>query len=205
MINMKFFYSHIIKRFLDILASFTALVVFLPVMIIIIILLLATGHRRFFFVQKRVGYHDKIFHLVKFRSMTEARDASGQLLPDEKRLTPFGAMLRKTSLDELPQLFNVLIGNMSLIGPRPLLVEYLPLYNEQQRKRHLVKPGITGWAQVNGRNAISWEKKFELDTWYVANQSFWLDLKIFFMTIKNIIHAEGITQDGKATMDAFKG
>jgi lipopolysaccharide/colanic/teichoic acid biosynthesis glycosyltransferase len=137
--------------------------------------------------------------------MTEAKDASGKLLPDDKRLTKFGKTLRKTSLDELPQLVNVIKGDMSIIGPRPLLVEYLPLYNEKQRKRHLVKPGITGWAQVNGRNAISWEQKFELDVWYVANQSFMLDLKIFLLTVKNILNADGISQEGQATMEAFRG
>lgn len=187
------------------LAAFCGLLVFLPVILIVIILLVLTGHKRFFFVQKRVGLNNKIFHLVKFRSMTEQKDAMGNLLPDAKRLTKFGATLRKTSLDELPQLFNVLKGDMSLIGPRPLLVEYLPLYNEEQKKRHLVRPGITGWAQVNGRNAISWEQKFELDVWYVTHQSFSLDCKIFFRTIRNIIKADGISQEGQATMEAFKG
>ena len=137
--------------------------------------------------------------------MTEAKDAEGNLLPDDKRLTRFGILLRKSSLDELPQLINVLKGDMSIIGPRPLLVQYLPLYNAEQRKRHLVKPGITGWAQVNGRNAISWEQKFELDVWYVQHISFSLDVKIFFRTIRNIVKSEGISQDGQATMEAFKG
>lgn len=137
--------------------------------------------------------------------MTEAKDADGNLLPDDKRLTRFGILLRKSSLDELPQLINVLKGDMSIIGPRPLLVQYLPLYNAEQRKRHLVKPGITGWAQVNGRNAISWEQKFELDVWYVQHISFPLDVKIFFRTIRNIVKSEGISQDGQATMEAFKG
>lgn len=169
------------------------------------LLLRLTGHKRIFFVQKRVGRNNRIFHLIKFRSMTEATDASGKLLPDDIRLTSFGKTLRKTSLDELPQLINVIKGDMSIIGPRPLLVEYLPLYNEEQKKRHLVRPGITGWAQVNGRNAISWEQKFEYDVWYVNNQSFALDVKIFFLTIKNIVKAEGISQDGQATMKAFTG
>ena len=190
---------------LDLLAAFTALIVFLPVMFIIIILLILTGHKRFFFVQKRIGWNEKIFHLIKFRSMTEEKDASGILLKDEKRLTKFGAALRKTSLDELPQFWNILVGDMSLVGPRPLLVEYLPLYNLQQTQRHLVRPGITGWAQVNGRNVISWEEKFAFDVWYVNNISFMLDLKIFMLTIRNILKAEGISQQGQATVEPFRG
>ncbi len=187
------------------MVALIALIIFLPVMAILIILLLLTGHKRFFFVQKRVGLNNRIFHLIKFRSMTEAKDAAGNLLPDNKRLTRFGAGLRKTSLDELPQLFNVILGDMSIIGPRPLLVSYLPLYNETQQRRHLVRPGITGWAQVNGRNAISWEQKFNLDVWYVANQSFALDLRIFFLTIRNVVKASGVSQEGEATMEAFTG
>lgn len=202
---MHFFYNNFIKRPLDLLVALIALVVFLPVIVILILLLWFTGHKRFFFVQKRVGLNNRIFHLIKFRSMTEAKDAAGNLLPDDKRLTKFGAALRKTSLDELPQLFNVILGDMSIIGPRPLLVSYLPLYNETQRKRHLVRPGITGWAQVNGRNAISWEQKFNLDVWYVANQSFALDVKIFFLTIRNVLKASGVSQEGQATMEAFTG
>lgn len=202
---MNFFYNHFIKRPLDLLVALIALIIFLPVMAILIILLLLTGHKRFFFVQKRVGLNNRIFHLIKFRSMTEAKDAAGNLLPDNKRLTRFGAGLRKTSLDELPQLFNVILGDMSIIGPRPLLVSYLPLYNETQQRRHLVRPGITGWAQVNGRNAISWEQKFNLDVWYVANQSFALDLRIFFLTIRNVVKASGVSQEGEATMEAFTG
>ena len=190
---------------IDLLVATIALVIFLPIILIIVLLLLLTGHRRPFFVQKRVGKNNKIFYLLKFRSMTEAKDASGNLLPDEKRLTKFGAALRRSSLDELPQLVNVLKADMSIIGPRPLLVEYLPLYNDQQKQRHLVKPGITGWAQVNGRNAISWEQKFEYDIWYVRNQSFALDLKIFFLTLENIIKAKDISQKGQATMQAFTG
>ncbi len=193
------------KRILDILLALPALIIFIPLMLLIILLLLITGHRRFFFVQKRVGLNEKIFNLVKFRTMTESTDASGKLLPDAKRLTKFGSLLRKTSLDELPQLLNVVMGNMSLIGPRPLLVEYLPLYNDEQKKRHLVRPGITGWAQVNGRNVISWEQKFEYDVWYINHLSFQLDMKIVFLTIKNIVKAEGISQDGQATVEAFTG
>lgn len=202
---MKCVYRNIIKQLLDFLVALIALLVFSPVFLLVIMLLLLTGHTRLFFVQKRVGLNDKIFRLVKFRSMTDAKDAAGNLLPDAKRLTKFGILLRKSSLDELPQLLNVLKGDMSIIGPRPLLVEYLPLYNTEQRERHKVKPGITGWAQVNGRNAISWEQKFTLDVWYVNNQSFLLDLKIFFMTIRNIIRSDGISQEGQATAEAFKG
>jgi lipopolysaccharide/colanic/teichoic acid biosynthesis glycosyltransferase len=202
---MKIFYSRYIKRLGDLLAAIIALLVFSPVMLVVMVLLMLTGHRKFFFIQPRVGYKNRIFKLVKFKSMTDAKDAKGNLKPDVERLTRFGKLLRKSSLDELPQLINVLKGDMSLIGPRPLLVSYLPLYNEKQRRRHEVKPGITGWAQVNGRNAISWEQKFDLDVWYVDHQTFGLDLSIFFKTIKNIITSEGISQDGQATMEAFKG
>jgi len=199
------FYSKYIKRSIDLLASIFGLLIAIPVSICIIFLLRLTGHKKIFFVQKRVGYNEKIFSLIKFCTMTEQKDVNGNLLPDEKRLTKFGKALRKSSLDEIPQLINVLIGKMSLIGPRPLLIDYLPLYNEQQKKRHLLKPGITGWAQVNGRNAISWEKKFELDVWYTQNIGFFLDLKILFLTIKKIFVSEGVNQAGSATMEAFKG
>lgn len=204
-VMMNNFYKKGGKRIIDLLVAAVALIIFIPVIVIIIILLLITGHRRFFFVQKRVGLNEKIFYLVKFRSMTEFTDAQGKLLPDEKRLTKFGVVLRSTSLDELPQLFNVLAGDMSIIGPRPLLVDYLPLYNAEQKSRHLVRPGITGWAQVNGRNAISWEQKFIFDVWYVSHQSFALDVKIFFLTLKNIVRAKDISQQGQATMQAFTG
>ncbi len=157
------------------------------------------------FKQARTGYQEKEFRLYKFRSMNNARDESGVLLPDALRLTRFGKFLRKTSLDELPQLFNILKGNMSFVGPRPLLVEYLPLYNAEQRRRHLVKPGITGWAQVNGRNTLSWEEKFKLDCWYVDHTSFHLDLKIVWLTILKVLRPEGIHQPGQATMEKFKG
>jgi lipopolysaccharide/colanic/teichoic acid biosynthesis glycosyltransferase len=158
-----------------------------------------------FFVQRRPGKSEKIFRLIKFRTMTNKRNSDGNLLPDEQRLTPFGNMIRKTSLDEIPQLINVIKGDMSLIGPRPLLVEYLPLYSTVQKRRHEVRPGITGWAQVNGRNAISWEKKFELDVWYVDHISPGLDVRILLLTIKKVIKPEGISQQGHATMPAFKG
>jgi lipopolysaccharide/colanic/teichoic acid biosynthesis glycosyltransferase len=158
-----------------------------------------------FFFQKRPGKNERIFKIVKFKSMNDKKDANGNLLSDAERLTRMGAFVRKTSLDEIPQLINVLKGDMSFIGPRPLLPQYLPLYNDFQKKRHLVKPGITGWAQVNGRNTLSWEKKFEYDVWYVNNQSFLLDLKIFLMTIKKVFINEGINQDGQATTETFKG
>jgi lipopolysaccharide/colanic/teichoic acid biosynthesis glycosyltransferase len=198
-------YSRIFKRGMDFMVALIALIVLLPVMLILIFLLLITGHRKFFFVQQRVGYKEKLFYLVKFRSMTEAKDVNGILLSDEIRLTNFGKWMRKTSLDELPQLFNVLKGDMSIIGPRPLLIQYLDLYTEEQKKRHWVRPGISGWAQVNGRNAISWNKKFELDVWYVKNINFFLDFKIIFMTIKKIFVSEGINQNGQATVEAFNG
>ena len=157
------------------------------------------------FKQRRPGLHGKSFYVYKFRTMTDARDENGNLLPDEVRLTKTGKLIRKLSLDELPQLFNVLKGDISLVGPRPLLMEYLPLYTKEQARRHEVKPGITGWAQVNGRNAISWEEKFEHDVWYVDNQSFWLDIKILFLTVLKVFKSEGINQDGQATIEKFKG
>ena len=158
-----------------------------------------------FFTQERPGKDGRIFKVIKFKSMTDERDAEGRLLPDAQRLTRVGRFIRSTSLDELPQLLNVLKGDMALVGPRPLLPEYLPLYSEEQARRHEVRPGITGWAQVNGRNAISWTKKFEYDVWYVDHCSFCLDVKIVFMTIKKIFLREGISQEGRATMEAFNG
>ncbi|MEO6670576.1 MAG: sugar transferase [Ferruginibacter sp.] len=198
-------YKNFIKRILDLLAALTALAIFMPFMLVIIILLIITGHSQVFFIQKRIGLNDKIFPLIKFISMTNAKDATGKLLADEKRLTKFGAFLRKSSLDELPQLLNVIKGDMSIVGPRPLLLNYLPLYNERQKRRHLVRPGITGWAQVNGRNAISWQQKFEYDVWYVENQSFTLDLRIIFITISHIIARKDISQTGHATVEPFTG
>ena len=203
--KMKNLYIHFFKRIFDVVVSLAAFICLIPVFIILIILLLITGHRRLFFVQKRVGYREKIFKLIKFRSMTEAKDRDGNLLPDEKRLTSFGKLLRKSSLDELPQLLNVLKGDMSIIGPRPLLIEYLPLYSLEQKKRHLVRPGISGWAQVNGRNAISWDQKFKYDVWYVENISLILDMKILLLTVKRIIKPEGINQSGHSTVEPFKG
>lgn len=157
------------------------------------------------FAQERPGLHGQSFKMVKFRTMTDKRDADGHLLPDEERLTAFGRWLRSTSLDELPELLNVFKGEMSLVGPRPLLVEYLPLYSPEQARRHDVRPGITGWAQVNGRNAISWEDKFKLDVWYVENQSLWLDIKILWLTVKKVLVREGISAAGDATMPKFTG
>ena len=157
------------------------------------------------FRQKRPGLHSKIFEIYKFRTMTDEKDENGNLLPDEQRLVGIGKFIRSTSLDELPQLFNVLKGDMSFVGPRPLLIEYLPLYNERQKKRHDVKPGITGWAQVNGRNAISWEQKFEYDVWYVEHQSFWLDMKILWMTFLKVVKRSDISSNTSATMEKFTG
>lgn len=169
-----------------------------------IALAIANDGKAFFF-QKRPGKNDRIFCIIKFKTMNENKDAFGNLLPDSQRLTKVGSIVRKSSLDEIPQLINVLMGDMSLVGPRPLLLEYLTLYNDDQKRRHEVKPGITGWAQVNGRNAISWEEKFKLDVWYVDNQSFWLDMKILWLTIRKVLVREGINQDGQATMEPFKG
>ncbi|HRN80342.1 MAG TPA: sugar transferase [Ferruginibacter sp.] len=198
-------YQHLIKPFFDRMSALIACLIFLPVMLLIMVLLMATGHRSLFFTQPRIGKNNRSFRVLKFKTMTDKKDADGNLLPDAERLTSFGKFLRKSSLDELPQLLNVLKGDMSLVGPRPLLPQYLPLYNETQRRRHLVKPGITGWAQVNGRNAISWTKKFELDVWYVEHQSFGLDLKILFLTFQKIVAASDINQAGQATMEAFNG
>ena len=195
-----------IKRLLDILLSASALIIVLPVFLTILILLsIYNKGAGAFFTQSRPGKKGKIFKVIKFKTMTDERDEKGNLLPDVQRLTRVGKFVRSTSLDEIPQLINVLKGDMSLIGPRPLLVEYLPLYNERQAHRHDVRPGITGWAQVNGRNAISWQKKFELDVWYVKNLSFCLDLKIVCMTIQKVFKREGISSDTSVTMEPFKG
>lgn len=183
----------------------TALLVLLPLVLFITLLLLIANRGEPFFFQLRPGLHGRIFWLVKFRTMNNRKDAGGQLLPDAVRLTPLGRFIRKTSLDELPQLINVIKGDMSLIGPRPLLVEYLPLYSAAQNRRHEVRPGITGWAQVNGRNTISWEQKFELDIYYVDHISWQLDARVILLTIKKVFKTEGISQQGHATMPAFKG
>ena len=193
-----------IKRFIDLLLACLALIIFLPILFLLISLMILLGYKSFFFIQKRVGLNERIFNLYKLKSMIEEKDEHGKLLSDEQRLTSFGKFLRKSSLDEIPQFWNVLKGDMSLIGPRPLLIEYIPMYTPEERKRHLIKPGITGWAQVNGRNSISWEEKFALDVWYVNHASFLLDIKIIFITIFKIFKKEGINQNGEATMKPFK-
>src|SRR5699024_7177268 len=185
--------------------SFFIIIITMPIFLITAIIVRLFLGSPIIFKQIRPGLNGKPFEVYKFRSMNDKRDKDGELLPDDIRLTTVGKILRKLSLDELPQLFNVLKGDISLVGPRPLLLEYLPLYTERQSRRHEVKPGITGWAQVNGRNAISWEEKFELDVWYVDNRTFWLDIKILFMTVKKVFKSEGINQSGKATMEKFKG
>lgn len=198
-------YRYFLKRFLDLLLSFTGLVIASPVFLLVTILLAIANNGKPFFFQLRPGKHGRIFRIVKFKTMNDRCDASGKLLPDAQRLTPIGSFVRKTSLDEIPQLINVLMGDMSLIGPRPLLVEYLPLYSTEQSRRHEVRPGITGWAQVNGRNALGWQQKFEHDVWYVDHLTFALDLKILFMTIAKVFKSEGISQQGQATMEKFMG
>lgn len=193
------------KRLFDMLSSSLGLAVLSPVLIVTAILVRIKLGAPVLFKQQRPGLHAQPFYVYKFRTMTDQRDADGQLLPDEERLTSFGKLLRRLSLDELPQLLNVIKGDLSLVGPRPLLMQYLPLYTPEQARRHDVRPGITGWAQVNGRNAISWEEKFKLDVWYVEHQSFWLDIKILWMTFNKVFKREGISQDGQATMEVFKG
>lgn len=193
------------KRLFDIAGSIVGLVLFaLPIAILIIWVRIKLGSP-VFFTQIRPGLHGRPFQMVKLRTMTDQHGADGELLPDAERLTPFGRWLRATSLDELPELWNVLKGDMSLVGPRPLLMEYVPRYSPEQARRHEVRPGITGWAQVNGRNALSWEDKFKLDVWYVDHQSLWLDIKILAMTLKKVIVREGISAEGEATMSQFTG
>lgn len=199
-------YRNYIKRILDFMLALIAIICLSPILIVITIWLhFANKGAGAFFTQERPGKDEQIFHVVKFKSMTDERDANGNLLPDEKRLTTIGKIIRKTSIDELPQLFNVLIGNMALIGPRPLLVQYLSIYTPEQHRRHEVRPGITGWAQVNGRNAITHTKKFEYDVWYVNHLSFALDLKIIFLTIHNVLHRKDISHEGVATAEYFNG
>lgn len=199
-------YQHFFKRLIDFTIVLIALLCIWPILLVITIWLhFANKGAGAFFTQERPGKNGKIFKVIKFKTMTDVRDANGNLLPDADRLTKVGKFVRSTSIDELPQLFNVLKGDMALIGPRPLLPQYLPLYNKVQARRHDVRPGITGWAQVNGRNAISWTKKFELDVWYVDHLSFLLDLKIIFLTIKKVFVREGISQEGQATMEFFNG
>lgn len=194
-----------IKRLFDFICALLGLLVLLPVIVVVAILI----HRKLgspvFFRQTRPGLNGKPFEMVKFRTMLDATDKYGNPLPDDQRMTPFGSFLRATSLDELPELWNVLKGDMSLVGPRPLLMEYLPLYSQEQYRRHDARPGVTGWAQVNGRNAISWEDKFRLDVWYVDNQSLWLDVKILFLTVKKVLVRDGISGEGEVTMSRFTG
>lgn len=202
---MNRLYRNYIKRILDVLISGTGIILLSPLYVVLWILVRSKLGTPVLFKQDRPGKNEKIFKLYKFRTMTDERDEKGNLLPDEVRLTPFGKTLRATSLDELPELFNILKGDMSLIGPRPLLVKYLPLYNEFQRHRHDVTPGLTGWAQVNGRNTISWEDKFEKDVYYVKHLSFWLDLKILFLSVAVVFGHQGISSGTDATMEAFTG
>ncbi|MBZ9777705.1 sugar transferase [Psychroflexus sp. CAK8W] len=198
-------YQNLIKPLLDFLTALIGLLVLSPIFIIVTLLLAIANQGKPFFFQQRPGQYERIFKIIKFKTMNDKRGEDGQLLPDSDRLTAVGKFVRKTSLDEVPQLINVLKGDMSLVGPRPLLPEYLPLYNDQQRKRHEVKPGITGWAQVNGRNALSWQGKFEKDVDYVNKQSFMFDLQILILTLKKVIKSEGINQGGQATAQKFEG
>lgn len=195
----------ITKRLFDIVCALVGLIILSPVLIICALLIRVNLGSPIFFRQKRIGKDNKEFEMIKFRSMKDAFDKNGNALPDEERMTKLGKVLRNLSLDELPELVNILKGDMSLIGPRPLLVQYLPLYSKRQIKRHDVTPGLTGWAQVNGRNSLSWSEKFELDVWYVENWSLGLDIKIFFMTFYKVFKREGISQEGKATMEFFNG
>lgn len=194
-----------LKRIFDFISSFLGIILLSPLLMIMSLIVLIKHGSPIIFNQTRPGKEGEPFRFYKFRTMTNETDEEGHLLPDKDRLTSFGSFLRKTSLDELPSLFNVIKGDMSLVGPRPLLMQYLPLYNDFQNRRHEVKPGITGWAQINGRNALSWPKKFELDVWYVDNQSFWLDLKILFLTIYKVFKREGISAEGEATIKPFRG
>lgn len=198
-------YKTIIKTSLDIIIAFLGFCFMLPIFVVVLIGLCIANQGKPFFFQIRPGKNEKLFKIIKFKTMNDKKNSEGNLLPDAKRLTKVGSFVRKTSLDELPQLINVLKGDMSIIGPRPLLPEYLPLYNETQKRRHQVKPGITGWAQVNGRNAISWQQKFQYDVWYVDNVSFVLDCKIVLLTIKKVFKREGITAENSVSAEAFKG
>ncbi len=197
--------NKMIKRLFDIIVSLCLLIGLSPIIMLSALLVKSRLGSPIFFKQTRPGKNGKPFAMIKFRTMLDALDREGNPLPDGERLTPFGKKLRASSIDELPELWNVLKGEMSLVGPRPLLMEYLPLYNAEQKRRHKVKPGLTGWAQVNGRNAISWEDKFKLDLWYVDNQSFWLDIKILFLTVKKVLIKDGISGEGEVTMSKFTG
>ena len=198
-------YKNYIKQILDFIVALIGLLLLSPIFLLVMIGLTFVNNGKPFFFQKRPGKHEKIFNIIKFKTMNDKKDAKGNLLSDAERMTTIGAFVRKTSLDEIPQLINVLRGDMSIIGPRPLLVRYLPLYNKQQKRRHEVRVGITGWAQVNGRNAISWQQKFEHDVWYVDNISFVLDVKILWMTVVKVLKREGISADKEATNKPFEG
>lgn len=198
-------YRLFFKRFLDFILSLLAIIVLSPILLVVAILVRIKLGRPVLFIQERPGKNEKIFKLYKFRTMTNERDADGNLLPDEIRLTKFGKFLRSTSLDELPELINIIKGDMSIVGPRPLLVRYLPLYNKKQKHRHDIRPGFTGYAQVNGRNTISWEEKFDLDVYYVNHISFFMDIKIILKTVKTVLFREGITSETSVTMEEFKG
>jgi len=198
-------YVKFFKRLFDVILSFLALIVLLPFLLILTVIGAFAMHGNPFFVQKRPGKNEKIFELIKFRTMSNLKDENGDLLPDEKRLNTYGKWLRSTSLDELPELINILKGDMSIVGPRPLLVKYLPRYNERQHRRHEVRPGLTGYAQAHGRNAVSWEEKFEMDVWYVDNISFKTDLKIMVDTVRIVLKREGISSGTAATMEEFMG
>ena len=198
-------YKKYFKRLLDVSAALIGLIISSPILLLILVGLFLANKGKPFFFQQRPGKNEKLFSIIKFKTMSDTKDAHGNLLPDEQRMTKIGNFVRKTSLDEIPQLLNVLKGDMSLIGPRPLLPEYLPLYSEAQKKRHLVRPGITGWAQVNGRNTINWQQKFEYDVWYVKHISFLLDLKILLLTLKNVVVREGINETGQASATKFTG
>jgi undecaprenyl phosphate N,N'-diacetylbacillosamine 1-phosphate transferase len=198
-------YRCFLKRLFDIMGSFTGLIILSPLFIIITLLLYIFNERKPFFLQKRPGKNARIFTLFKFKTMNENLDSEGNLLPDHERITRFGDIIRKASIDEIPQLINVLKGDMSLVGPRPLLVRYIPRYNNHQSRRHEVRPGLTGWAQVNGRNSLSWEKRLELDVWYVDNYSLYLDFKIVILTIKKVLAREGINQNEMTTASEFMG
>lgn len=199
-------YRGLIKRGFDCCVALVIMLLFVPLFLVCMMVLgIVNRDINIFFLQARPGKNGKIFYVVKFKTMTDERGTNGELLPDEKRLTKIGKFIRSTSLDELPQLINVLKGDMSLIGPRPLLPQYLPLYTKEQIRRHDVRPGITGWAQVNGRNDISWGKKFELDVWYVDHLSFWLDMKIIFLTIWKVLKRDGVSKEGMATTEPFNG
>lgn len=201
---MKTVYSKYIKRALDFIISLLALTVLSPLLLVLTLVGAVKMRGNPFFVQERPGRNGRVFRLIKFRSMTNKKK-NGELLPDEERLTGYGRFLRRTSLDELPELLNILVGHMSIVGPRPLLVKYLPLYNEHQARRHEVRPGLTGWAQVNGRNSITWEQKFDYDVWYVDHVSFALDVRIVMMTVRSVLKREGISGDNNATMAEFTG